>query len=96
MKSNDALNKLTSKKALKKVTKSKIGARKPSTQVDLQKTVAIRSMMKTNGSQRWLITQKVHQGCKLVMPLLFPNDAPVCRHVPVGNLWFKLGALTSN
>ena len=44
-------------------------------------------MMKTKGSQRWLITQKSHRGCKLVTPLIFPNDAPVRCDTPVGNLY---------
>ena len=47
-------------------------------------------MMKTKSSQRWLITQKSHQGCKLATPLLFPNDAPVRRDAPVKNLWLML------
>ena len=43
-------------------------------------------MIKTKGSQRRLIFDQSHQGRKLVTPLHFPNDTPVRRNGPVGNL----------
>ena len=51
-------------------------------------------MMKKKGSQRWLITQKSHQGSKHVTLLLFLNDASVRRDAPIENLWLKANAFT--